>query len=126
MAPKKSTKKTVAIDEPVAEVPPAQEDQIEQIEEVVAESSAPQEPVVTFLMGEPALDPLDGGEEDDEEDDDDDEMHDELVGVVGQMGQLLMTDEGEAITDVLAGIRDALDKQNKILFRGLTLLERRG
>lgn len=123
MAPKKSTKKTVAFDEePVVAV--AEEVQEPQIEEVVAESSAPQEPaVVTFMMGEEG--PLEGEDEDDEEDDED-EMHDELVGVVGQMGQLLMTDEGEAITDVLAGIRDALDKQNKILYRGLQLLERRG
>lgn len=73
-------------------------------------------------------DDLDEEEEDDEEDDEegdeyDDEFHDGLTTVVGQLTQLFMTDEGEAITDVLSAIRDSLDKQNKILYRGLQLLE---
>ncbi len=70
------------------------------------------------------LDEEEDDEEDDEEGDEyDDEFHDGLTTVVGQLTQLFMTDEGEAITDVLSAIRDSLDKQNKILYRGLQLLE---
>jgi hypothetical protein len=61
--------------------------------------------------------PEDAPEEDDYEDED------PLAAAVGQLTQLLMTEEGEAMTDVLAGMRDSLDKLNRILFRGLQLLE---
>ena len=128
MAPKKSTKKTVVdVADPAAaaEVPGGSPEE-PLIEEVVAESAAPEPSVVTFMMGGPLGEDDEPREDEDDEEEDDEEEGDELVGVVGQMGQLLMTDEGEAITDVLAGIRDALDKQNKILYRGLQLLERRG
>lgn len=125
MAPKKSTKKTVAFEDaapeqaPEAAQQPPLEPVVEEIEEVVAESAAPAEHVTFVVAGGPG--------EDDEDDLDEDDLHDddELAATVGQLGQLLMTDEGEAITDVLAGIRDALDKQNKILYRGLQLLESR-
>lgn len=43
-----------------------------------------------------------------------------------QISQLLITEDGEAVSDVLQGVRDALVKQNKILFRLCTLLEQRG
>lgn len=46
-------------------------------------------------------------------------------GAFEALGQLLMTEDGEAITDVLASIRDVLDKQNRVLYRGLQLLEAR-
>lgn len=122
MAPKKSAKKTVAFEDEVVDGPPPPEQPV--IEEIVDES---EEPVreVSFVVADP------GDEDhpaDEDEEDEDEELHeedDELVATVGQLGQLLMTDDGEAITDVLAGIRDALDKQNKILYRGLQLLEKR-
>ena len=50
---------------------------------------------------------------------------DDLVCAVTQVGQLLVTEDGEAVADVLRGLVDALDKQNKILYRGLQLLEAR-
>ena len=46
---------------------------------------------------------------------DEDPMH--------QISQLLLTEDGEAVADVLQGIRDALDKQNKILFKLAGILE---
>ena len=61
--------------------------------------------------------------EDEDEDegfaDDEEGFADESAAAIEQLTQLLMTDKGEPIADVLAGIRDALDKQNKILYRGL-------
>ena len=50
------------------------------------------------------------------EDDDEDPLQ--------QISQLLITEDGEAVSDVLQGIRDALDKQNKILFKLCGLLDR--
>lgn len=100
----------------------------EQSDAAVQATPEPEEPKeVTFVLG-----PEDGlveddevGEEDDEDDDDDEEggFDDELTTIVGQLTQLMVTNEGEAITDVLSGIREALDKQNRVLYRGLTLLE---
>ena len=39
-----------------------------------------------------------------------------------QISQLLLTEDGEAVADVLQGIRDAMDKQNKILFKLVGIL----
>jgi hypothetical protein len=74
--------------------------------------------------GEDDADDADG-EDDEEEDEEDDHHAAELVTVVGQVAQLMMTEEGEAITDVLHGIKEAMDKQNKIMYRALQLLEQR-
>jgi hypothetical protein len=71
----------------------------------------------------------DGGSDEDEDAEGEymlESTDEELVTAVGQLTQLMMTEEGEAVTDVLNGIRDALTKQNKILYRGLQLLESRG
>ena len=112
----------------------------------VAEDIAPQGKAVTFEAGdevdefdvgdlgdiaeedgvdEEDVDDEDEDEGDEDDDDDDEDEGDELTVAVGQLAQLFMTEDGEAITDVLGGIRDALDKQNKILYRGLQLLEQR-
>lgn len=74
-----------------------------------------------------------GGEESSEEELDDElgedeELTDEeddggLADAVGHLSQLFVTEEGEAVADVLRGIYDALEKQNKILYKGLQLLE---
>lgn len=102
--------------EPEPEVeaePEVEEIEVEEIEEIQPEIELVEE--------------FDDEEDDDDDDDEEDEYEDqaELTTAVGQLAQLLMTEEGEAITDVLSGLRDAIDKQNKILFRGLQLLERR-
>lgn len=129
MAPKK----TVAVAAPAAAAEPE-----EIIEEIVPEPPQP-ERTVTFVLDEselrPQTDEDDDPEEEDEdaegyddqeEDDDDlDEDDEDLTTAVGQLTQLMMTEEGEAITDVLNGIRESIEKQNKILYRGLQLLEAR-
>ncbi len=61
-------------------------------------------------------------DDDDEEDDDDDE-EDDLTAAVSQLSQLLVTEDGEALADIMRGILDALDKHNKIMYRGLQVLE---
>lgn len=65
------------------------------------------------------LDAAYGQGEEYEDEDDEEGFADESAAAIEQLTQLLMTDKGEPIADVLAGIRDALDKQNKILYRGL-------
>lgn len=128
-------KKTVVVAAAPAAASPAQKAD-EEIEEIVPEPAAAQgsEPMVTFVLDEHAEHDLheeeddefeeDEGYEDDHEDLEDDE-DDALTTAVGQLTQLMMTEDGEAITDVLNGIRDSIEKQNKILYRGLQLLEAR-
>ena len=109
---------------------PAPVVQEEVIEEVVPEPSQGRQ-TVTFVLDAPPDETIDDDEDLGDEDDDlgvdvgdEDETYDEdLTTAVGQLTQLMMTEEGEALTDVVNGIRDSLEKQNKILYRGLQLLE---
>lgn len=69
-------------------------------------------------------------ETDDEEDDDDmdcDECDDDFddEDPLFHISQLLVTEDGEAVSDVLAGVRDALEKLNKIVFKLATVIERK-
>jgi hypothetical protein len=94
--------------------PPA----IEEIEtiDVPASLSAP-------LSEVPEEEDIESGSEftdDDDEDDDDDEME---FDPISQLAQLLVTEEGQPVADIMVGIKDALDKHNKILFKISTLLE---
>lgn len=118
---------------------------VEEIEEVVVPEPSAAPRTVTFVLGEDADDEiLDGAEEDDHDDIDEEDIEDEeadeeedaeedfddleddaLTTAVGQLTQLMMTEEGEAITDVLSGLRESIEKQNKILYRGLQVLEAR-
>lgn len=119
MAPRKS-KASAAAAPAEAELPTVVEEIQEVVEEqpdVVVEAEEPVECEPSFIVDE-------GEDEDDEDEDDEDGEYDVLTTAVGQLAQLLMTEEGEAITDVLSGLRDAIDKQNKILYRGVQLLER--
>jgi len=122
-------KKTVAV---TAEPAPAP---TEEIEEIVPEQQQQQERTVTFVLDEGEIQPAsDGDDEEDEDaegydtedmDEEEEDEDDHLTTAVGQLTQLMMTEEGEAITDVLAGLRESIEKQNKILYRGLQLLEAR-
>ena len=84
----------------------------------------PEHPAIVELdpAAEPALEDADAHEEDppEEEDEfvdgDDDEDVDDYFDLA-QLAQLLVTEDGEPVADVLRGVRDALDKQNKILFK---------
>lgn len=53
----------------------------------------------------------------------DDEEDDELFDPAHQLTQLLVTEAGVPIVDVLQGIQDALDKQNKILYKLVSVAE---
>lgn len=131
MAPTKKGK-TVApapADDEITEIEAAEE-----IEEVAPQRAPREGATVTFVLDDDqaghADDDRDEDDEDEEDDDDgfDEDMDghdDELTTAVGQLTQLMMTEEGEAITDVLRGLREAVEKQNKILYRGLQLLESR-
>lgn len=118
MAPKKKPQVMVVSDDEVADI---QDEVPEIIEEVIPEKQS-----VTFVLDDEVQEY--GEDYDDEEEDEEGEDIDEedpLTTAVGQLTQLMMTEEGEAITDVLHGLRDAIDKQNKIMYRGLQLLEAR-
>ena len=132
MAPRKKAPVAAegAAEEPAAE--PAAAEEI--VEEIVPDRTAREGP--TFVLEHAyyhdppggQIDEYDEEEDDgleDGEEDDDDGLEDDLITAVGQLTQLMMTEEGEAITDVLNGVRDAIEKQNKILYRGLQLLEQR-
>lgn len=121
-----------AAPEPLA---PVVEEIAEEIEEVVT-AREPQARVVTFAVDADADEDVDedyededGNDEDgddedgDEDDEEDDEEAEDLATAMAHLTQLLMTEEGEAVTDVLLGVRDALEKQNKILYRGVQVLE---
>lgn len=72
------------------------------------------------------------GEEDDElEDEEDDDgvfgeaLFDPMM-LTQQLTQLLVTEDGVPAVDVLQGISDALDKQNKILYKLASVIEAHG
>lgn len=129
MAPTKSKKiaqETLALDTAEPEI------EIEPVDEVLEKGPK----TVTFLLDESDTHEEDieydddgsGEEADDEEahddDEDDEEGHDdELVTAVAQLTQLLMTEDGEALGDVLHGIRESIEKQNKILYHAVKLFE---
>lgn len=85
---------------------PEDQPEEDQPEDDQAEDDQPEEEVSEDEEGE------DGFEEDDDYFD------------LAQLSQLLVTEEGEPLADVLKGIRDALDKHNKILFRLVSTVDK--
>ncbi len=78
-------------------------------------------PVPTEIdVVEDSDDAVDDSEYSDDDDDDDEELE---FDPISQLAQLLVTEEGQPVADILVGIKDALDKHNKILFKISTLLE---
>ena len=63
-------------------------------------------------------------------DDDDDSGEDgggaemDLVDGLAQIAQLFVTEDGTPIADVIVGVRDALEKLNKIVFKAVQHLEK--
>lgn len=45
------------------------------------------------------------------------------LGEMAMLGQVLVTEEGETVADILSGIRDALEKGVKVLYKLSTTLE---
>lgn len=64
------------------------------------------------------------GEDDDEEMDDDSE-EEEDYDAVEQLCQLMVAEDGTPVADIMLGIRDALERHNKILYKAVTVLESR-
>ena len=70
-------------------------------------------------------------EEDEDEvmDEEEEEEEDSEIGEDMDFSELLYnvltTDDDESIANVLRGIRDGVDKQNKILYKIVTLLEKK-
>lgn len=69
----------------------------------------------------------DEGEEEECEDDEGLDMCDLTDGfdIIEQLQTFFVTEEGEAVSDVLASIRNTLQQQNKVLFKIALLLEKR-
>jgi len=59
----------------------------------------------------------------DESIDDDDDDDDESVDMSSLLYSVLTTEDGESIATTLQSIRDGIDKQNKILYKLLLVLE---
>lgn len=78
-----------------------------------------------------AIEVVDGQAYDDEDEDDEDlESFDEDDDVFGpmhdlsqQLTQLMITEDGVPIVDVMQGIQEAIEKQNKILYKLVSVVE---
>lgn len=99
-------------------VPPKSAAVIEEIETIDVVDAAEPEPDAAEAEDEEGTES--GSEFTDDDDDDDDELE---FDPISQLAQLLVTEEGQPVADILVGIKDALDKHNKILFKISTLLE---
>lgn len=64
-------------------------------------------------------------EDEEEYDDDEDSEDEEEYDPTEQLCQLMMSEDGTPIADILLGIRDALERHNKILYKAVTVLEAR-
>lgn len=132
MAPPKSKSQAPAPEEIIEEIVPESQHQSKHQQSVTFVLDEQDNVEYGEDIGEDIDEDIDEDFDEDNEDiedvediDDDDDEEDALTTAVGQLTQLMMTEEGEAITDVLNGIRDSIEKQNKILYRGLQLLEAR-
>lgn len=103
---------------PAPDAQPEQQPPAEQIEEIEVLDGGEAEAV-------------DGDLEEDEYDDEDDgeelasfgEALFDPVMLTQQVTQLLVTEDGVPVVDVLQGIQDSLDKQNKILYKLVSVIE---
>ena len=96
----------------MSRAPPPQQQPSAVIEEIEPQDEIEQQPEDQSLDVE-----LSEGEYDEDGEGGEGYEEDEEYFDLAQLSQLLVTEEGEPLADVLKGIRDALDKHNKILFR---------
>ena len=87
---------------------------VEEIETIEVPASSPLAEVPDEIEDE------ESGSEFTDDDEDDEDME---FDPISQLAQLLVTEEGQPVADIMVGIKDALDKHNKILFKISTLLE---
>jgi hypothetical protein len=88
-------------------------------EEVVDEEEVPQD--LPEGAEQEEEEEFDGEDDEDDEDSEDGEEYDPTE----QLCQLMMSEDGTPIADILLGIRDALERHNKILYKAVTVLEAR-
>lgn len=91
------------------------------------------EPVQPLARDDESIEVVDGqayDEDEDAEDDEDLESFDEDDDVFGpmhdlsqQLTQLMITEDGVPIVDVMQGIQEAIEKQNKILYKLVSVVE---
>lgn len=126
----KTTK--VSIVEPVPDAEPAVESIAaeEVIEDITPAAPVDQQQQQQEQQHEEDEDEEEEGALDDEDDEaldkeDIDSLDDGLFDPMQQFTQLLVTETGVPIVDVLQGIQDALEKQNKILYKLASVVDAR-
>lgn len=88
----------------------------------------PEQPVAEEVSFEPSGCDIDGDDadfDDDEGGDGDDEDEDDecMFDPFQQLSQLFVTEDGTPLVDVVHAIQETLDKQNKILFKLVSVLD---
>lgn len=76
-------------------------------------------PVPEIIEVDDYEEPVDESLGEDDESDLPSEPADYVYEGLSQLAQLFVTEDGTPVADVLVGIRDALDKLNKILFKAV-------
>jgi protein subunit release factor A len=99
-----------------------QHPEIVEIEDDYQEQQQLEDGVDIVESAEDAGEDAEYGEDDDEEMDDDSE---EDYDAVEQLCQLMVAEDGTPVADIMLGIRDALERHNKILYKAVTVLESR-
>lgn len=92
-----------------------------------AKAARAEHEIVDVTQDEEEADSVEDVDGDIEDDDDELEFDDDdaFDHPMQQLTQLLVTEDGTPLVDVLAGIQQTLDKQNKILFKLVSLLDAR-
>lgn len=62
-------------------------------------------------------------DDDDDDDEDLESFEEDMFDPMQQLTQLLVTEDGVPLVDVLQGIRESIDKQNKILFKLVSVID---
>ena len=102
----------MALRDPKAEQAIAKPQEIEAVDEVEE---------IEAVDAVDAVECVDDDEEMEEEDLD--SLDDAMFDPMQQLTQLLVTESGVPIVDVLHGIQEALEKQNKILYKLVSVIE---
>jgi hypothetical protein len=88
------------------------------------------EPEIIEVGGDDYVEDVEDAEDNAESYDDDDSGADggdpemDLVDGLAQIAQLFVTEDGTPIADVIVGVRDALEKLNKVVFKAVQLMEK--
>lgn len=94
----------------------------EQVVEVVPEEEEEVAAEVVPAEEEEVVEDVDV-DDDDDEDEDLESFEEDMFDPMQQLTQLLVTEDGVPLVDVLQGIRESIDKQNKILFKLVSVID---